>query len=95
MAKATLNGVVLAESDTYEIVEGNVYFPAEALNKEYFSESSLNTTCPWKGVASYYTVTVGDTSVQNAAWYYPTTKRAAENIRDHVAFYTHKVRVER
>jgi uncharacterized protein (DUF427 family) len=95
MAKAVVNGVVLAESDTFEIVEGNVYFPPESVNKAYFSETTHHTTCPWKGEASYYTVKVGDTVLENAAWYYPEPKNAADKIRDHVAFYTRKVQVER
>jgi uncharacterized protein (DUF427 family) len=95
MAKAILNGVVVAESDKFEFVEGNIYFPAETVNMAYFSKTSLHTTCPWKGLASYYTVTVNGTKVDNAAWYYPEPKPAAENIRNHVAFYGHKVKIER
>jgi uncharacterized protein (DUF427 family) len=95
MARATYNGVVLAESDKFEIVEGNVYFPPETVNMEYFKQTALHTTCPWKGLASYYTVTVDNTALDNAAWFYPEPKRAAEKIRNHVAFYTHKVKVER
>ncbi len=95
MAKAILNGVVVAESDKFEFVEGNIYFPPETVNMAYFSNTSLHTTCPWKGLASYYTVTVNGTKVDNAAWYYPEPKSAAENIRNHVAFYAHKVKIER
>jgi len=95
MAKATVNGVVLAESDKFEVVEGNIYFPPEAVNKEYFSETSRHTTCAWKGEASYYTIKVGDTVLENAAWFYPQPKNAAEQIRDYVAFYPGKVKVER
>ena len=47
MAKAVWNGTVLAESDTYEVVEGNIYFPPESINKEYFKESAAHSTCPW------------------------------------------------
>lgn len=95
MAKATYNDVVLAESDNFEIVEGNVYFPPESLNMDYFSKTTLHTICPWKGEASYYTVTVGDSKLDNAAWYYPEPKKAANDILNYVAFYTHKVQVER
>jgi len=95
MARAILNGTVIAESDKFEVVEGNVYFPPESVKQEYFSETSHHTTCPWKGQANYYSITVDGTTVENAAWFYPETKRAAENIRNHVAFYTNKVRVER
>ncbi|MDQ7036032.1 MAG: DUF427 domain-containing protein [Anaerolineae bacterium] len=95
MAKAVYNGVILAESDNVEIVEGNVYFPPESVNMDYFNETTLHTTCPWKGEASYYTVIVGDNKLDSAAWYYPEPKQAANNILNHVAFYTHKVQVER
>jgi len=87
VAKAVWNGVVLAESDETEIVEGNHYFPADAVNMEYFSESTTHTTCPWKGVASYYTVEVDGQRNPDAAWYYPETKQAARHIKDRVAFW--------
>ena len=95
MAKATYNGVVLAESDNFEIVEGNVYFPPESVNMEYFTETSHHTTCPWKGLASYYTVEADGDKLDNVAWFYPEPKKAADNIKSHVAFYTNKVKVER
>ena len=53
MAKATLNGAILAETNHYEVVEGNVYFPPESINHSFFQTSDLHTTCPWKGIASY------------------------------------------
>lgn len=94
MARATWNGAVLAESDRYETVEGNVYFPPEAVNREYLRESSTHTVCPWKGVASYYTVRVDGAENPDAAWYYPDPRDAARNIRGHVAFWK-GVQVER
>lgn len=87
MTKAIWNGVVLAESDHTEMVEGNHYFPPEALRRQYFRESDRHTTCPWKGLASYYDIAAGDQVARNAAWYYPDPKPAAANIRNHVAFY--------
>ena len=87
MAKAIWNGVVIAESDHTEVVEGNHYFPANSVNKEYFKESSQHTTCPWKGEASYYTIEVNGQENKDAAWYYPSPKPAAKNIKDHVAFW--------
>lgn len=87
MAKAIWNGVVLAESAQTEMVEGNHYFPPNAINRAYFKESSQKSTCPWKGVASYYTIEVNGQKNESAAWYYPTPKDAASNIKDHVAFW--------
>ncbi|HEX6041685.1 DUF427 domain-containing protein [Longimicrobium sp.] len=87
MARATWNGAVIAESDTYEVVEGNVYFPAEAVNRAYLRDSGTHTVCGWKGTASYYDVVVDGAENADAAWYYPDPKDAAANIRDHVAFW--------
>ena len=87
MIQAIWNGVVLAQSDHTEIVEGNHYFPPESISRDYFRDSDRHTTCPWKGVASYYDVVVDGQEVRNAAWNYPDPKPAAHNIRNHVAFY--------
>lgn len=85
--RAVWNGVVLAESaDTVE-VEGNHYFPASALNEQYFEPSQTHTVCPWKGTASYYTVVVDGARNTDAAWYYPEPKPEAEMVRDRVAFW--------
>jgi uncharacterized protein (DUF427 family) len=94
MPKATWNNEVIAASDVYETVEGNVYFPKDAIKSEYFKPSDTHTTCPWKGLASYYDVTVNGQTNKDAAWFYPTPKEAAANIKDHVAFW-HGVRVEK
>ncbi|MFN7972359.1 MAG: DUF427 domain-containing protein [Acidobacteriota bacterium] len=87
MAKATWNGATIAESATYEIVEGNVYFPADRVKREHLAPSATHTTCPWKGIASYYDVRVGDAVNKDAAWFYPDPKPAARNIAGHVAFW--------
>ena len=87
MAKAIWNGVVLAESDNCEIVEGNYYFPPDTINQEYFQSSNTNTTCFWKGVASYYTIAVNGKENKDAAWYYPEPKEKAQNIKNYVAFW--------
>jgi uncharacterized protein (DUF427 family) len=87
MPKAIWNGTVLAESDKCVVVEGNQYFPPDAIKKEYFKDSNTHTTCPWKGVASYYSVEVDGKVNKDAAWYYPTTKDAAKNIEGYIAFW--------
>ena len=94
MARAIWNDQVLAESDTFETIEGNVYFPPESLKREFFEESDHLTTCPWKGVASYYDIVVDGQLNSQAAWYYPDPYEAARQIKDHVAFWK-GVRVER
>lgn len=95
MPKATWNGTVLAEAADGEVerVEGNVYFPPDALRREFFRPSEHHTICPWKGTARYYDVVVAGETNENAAWYYPEPGNAARQIRDHVAFWR-GVRVE-
>ena len=85
--KAIWNGKILAESNETVIVEGNHYFPAESIKKEYFKESSTNSFCPWKGTASYYTVHVEGNENPDAAWYYPETSELAKQIKDKIAFW--------
>lgn len=87
MAKAIWNGVVLAHSDDCEMVEGNHYFPPDSIQKEFFKPSDTHTTCGWKGVASYYTLSVNGEDNKDAAWYYPEPKSRAENIKNYVAFW--------
>lgn len=85
--RATWNGVVLAESPKTEVIEGNHYFPPEAIKTEYFKDSKTRTTCPWKGLASYYSVEVDGNVNRDAAWYYPSTKPAAKSIEGYIAFW--------
>jgi uncharacterized protein (DUF427 family) len=87
MPKAIWNGVVIAESDETVRVEGNHYFPRETIKSEYFDESPTHTICPWKGEASYFTVEVDGKVNKDGAWFYPTPKDAAKQIKDHVAFW--------
>ena len=85
--KATWNGVTLAESDNCIVVEGNQYFPPDSIKRQYFKGSDTHTTCPWKGLASYYTIEVDGRENKDAAWYYPSPKEAARQIKDYVAFW--------
>ncbi len=85
--KATWNGAVIAESDKTEVVDGNHYFPAESLKKEFFGASNHTTVCGWKGTANYFDIAVGDAVNPQAAWYYADPKPAAANIKGYVAFW--------
>jgi uncharacterized protein (DUF427 family) len=85
--QAIWNDAVLAESDQTEVVEGNHYFPPGSINKTYFRENERHTVCFWKGQASYYDVVVDGNINHSAAWYYPETSRAAQNIRGYIAFW--------
>lgn len=95
MAKATWNGTVLAETEKYEVVEGNIYFPPDSVKQEYFADGDRQYTCPWKGKARYHNITVDGKTNKNAAWSYPEPKPAAKNIKGHVAFESGKgIKVE-
>jgi uncharacterized protein (DUF427 family) len=85
--KAIWENVILAESNATIVVEGNHYFPPDSINKNYFKDSNTQTTCPWKGLASYYNIVVDGKVNQDAAWYYPDPKSAAGNIKNYVAFW--------
>ena len=87
MARATWRGAVLAESSDVRVSEGNTYFPPDSLNAAFFRESRTRTRCPWKGVASYYDIVVGDHVNRDAAWVYPETTPKAEFLRGYVAFW--------
>ena len=69
------------------LVEGNNYFPASSLNKEFFKNTEKHTVCSWKGTASYYDLEVNGQSNKEAAWYYPEPKSAADNIAGYIAFW--------
>ncbi len=85
--KAVWNDVTLAESDATIEVEGNEYFPPDTIKRQYLQATATHTTCPWKGLASYYTVVVAGKTNSDAAWFYPDPKPAAAEIKDYVAFW--------
>jgi uncharacterized protein (DUF427 family) len=93
MVRAVWNGATLAESDRTIVVEGNHYFPPAALNREHFQTSATHTICSWKGEASYLSVTVDGQTNEDAAWFYPSPKPEAAEIKDYVAFW-HGVTIE-
>jgi len=85
--KAIWNNQVIAQSDDTVVVENNHYFPAGSVKADFLKPSDTHTTCPWKGLASYYTLDVDGKQNPDAAWYYPAPKDAAANIKDHIAFW--------
>ncbi|MFR9749713.1 DUF427 domain-containing protein [Nocardia sp. 004] len=93
MMRAIWNGTVIAEAPATIQVEGNHYFPPESLRGEYFADSRTKTVCPWKGLACYYHITVGDQTNPDAAWYYPKPSPLARRIKNYVAFW-HGIEVE-
>ena len=87
MVEAKWNGELIAASDACVVVEGNQYFPPDAVQKENLRPSDTTTICPWKGTAHYHDVVVGDRINKDAAWYYPEPKPAASEIKDRIAFW--------
>lgn len=87
MPRAIWQGRVIAESDNCEIVEGNVYFPAESVRRAFLEPSPTTTVCGWKGTARYYSIAVGGARNPDAAWFYPDPKPEAARIRGRVAFW--------
>jgi uncharacterized protein (DUF427 family) len=85
--KAVWNGTTIAESDDIVTVEGNAYFPADSLSRDFVRPSTHTSVCPWKGTASYYSLEVDGKANENAVWYYPTPKDAAKEITGRVAFW--------
>ena len=90
MARAFFKGTLIAESETFQEIEGNVYFPPESIERQFFHDSSLHTHCAWKGQASYYSLNVDGQAIDDVAWYYPNPSPKAMQIKDHVAFYRSK-----
>jgi len=84
---ATLNDTVIARSDQTVLIEGNRYFPLDSVREEHFTRTRMKSLCPWKGVASYYTVTVAGGEHRNAAWTYRHPSPLARKIKNHMAFW--------
>lgn len=87
MATARYNGMIIAESDNSVMVEGNHYFPLNTVNQTFLKPNDKQTVCPWKGTANYYDIVVDGETAKAAAWYYASPKQAANEIKDHVAFW--------
>ena len=87
MVKAIWKDKLIAETDNFEMVEGNYYFPPESVKKEFLKNSDTHTTCPWKGLASYYDIVVEGEVNKDAAWYYPDPNPAANKIKNYIAFW--------
>jgi len=86
MVEAVFQGQVIARSEDTVVIEGNHYFPPGAVDEQYLHRSRMKTLCPWKGIASYYTVAVDGTAEPNAAWTYRHPSPLARSIKDHIAF---------
>lgn len=87
MPKAVWKGVVLADSDKTVMIEGNHYFPPDAVRWELLIQSPTTSRCFWKGRAHYLSIVLDDESNTDAAWHYPKPWPLARRIAAHVAFW--------
>lgn len=85
--KAIWKGKIIAQSNETVMVENNHYFPPESINREYIMDNDTHTTCPWKGLASYYDIVVDGEINKDAAWYYPHPKPLVKKLANYVAFW--------
>jgi uncharacterized protein (DUF427 family) len=86
------NGVMIADTRrARRVLETShppvYYLPPGDVQMQFFTRTERSSLCEWKGRASYYTLTVGERTVENAAWYYPAPVPAYAAIRDHIALY--------
>ena len=92
-------GAIIGETDrALELVEGSrppvLYVPREDVAMALLDPSERHTTCPWKGEASYFSLSTPEVRLEDAVWSYERPKAGAEAIAGHLAFYSDKVRVE-
>lgn len=85
--KACWHNTIIADSDNWLELEGNIYFPISGIRQEYLVPSSTTSVCSWKGTAHYYDVVVAGEVNKDAAWFYPEPRAAAEKVKNHVAFW--------
>ncbi len=85
--EAIWNDQVIAHSDRTVVVEGNHYFPRDDVDTSLLVKSPTTSECPWKGTAHYYTLDLEGDRNEDAAWYYPEPRPAADAVRDRIAFW--------
>jgi uncharacterized protein (DUF427 family) len=94
--RVTLGGAVVADSArALRLQEASYppafYIPREDANMALLTRTALSTHCPYKGDASYYTITAGDRTAKDAVWSYETPFPAMAEITGHLAFYPNRV----
>jgi uncharacterized protein (DUF427 family) len=87
MFVASWNGAVIAQSDKTIEIEGNQYFPFDSVDQTLLVDSATTSTCPWKGTANYYSLSVDGNTNTDAVWVYREPKDAAKEIAGYVAFW--------
>lgn len=90
--KVVLNGEVIAETDrgkrVLETSHPPVYYlPPEDVKSGILTPVGQKTFCEWKGYCTYYTVTLGETAIEQAAWSYTEPVPEFEGIAGYIGFY--------
>lgn len=90
--QVVFNGVVIADTHRAKrVLETShppvYYIPPEDIQAQCLTPTLRSSFCEWKGQAGYYTITVGDRTAENAAWFYPDPTPAFAGIKNYVAFY--------
>jgi uncharacterized protein (DUF427 family) len=83
----TTRGRLLHESQMLPVL----YVPADDVATELLEPTETHTTCPFKGIADYWSVQVGDRLSKDAVWSYPDPNPEADWLRGHLAFYWKKL----
>jgi uncharacterized protein (DUF427 family) len=97
--KVTVNGEVVAETDRPKILfetglPPRYYIPPEDVREDVLAASEKTTQCPYKGIASYYSVEAGGKRVEDLVWYYPEPIPEAPKIKGLLCFFNEKVDLE-
>ena len=91
--RAKINGVVVADSRDVMIMHETrlppaYYFPRKDVRIDLMTPTEHRTICPFKGNANYWSLTVGDETIENLLWSYEDPLPEAREIKDYVAFYS-------
>jgi uncharacterized protein (DUF427 family) len=97
--RALHNGHVIADSaDVLVLKEASykpvAYFPRQDVQMAFLSRTGLDTYCPYKGHANYFTLMMDGVVAENAAWTYETPYPSMEAIAGRLAFYPNVVVIE-
>jgi uncharacterized protein (DUF427 family) len=94
----SIEGVVVADSrDPVVLHETGLppryYLPLEDVKQEYLSATDHQTHCPFKGDASYYSVSISGTTHENIVWTYGEPLEHRVDIAGRLAFYNERATI--
>lgn len=97
--RVSVNGEVMAETERPKILfetglPPRYYIPPEDVREDMLIPTNTKTQCPYKGVASYYSIKAGDGTIEDLIWYYPEPLPGAAKVKDHLCFFNERVDME-